>query len=311
MTGGVDVSIIVVSWNTRDLLVQCLQSIAHDVQTLQHSAAETILVDNGSNDGSVAMVQEHFPWVHLSANAQNVGFARANNQAIRRSSGRYVLLLNSDAMLQKGSLTSLIDFADSHPDAGIVGPRLINADGTFQASLNDFPTLPSIIREAWGLAKLLSGNAYYPSYPPEKSLEPCSCDWVGGACLLARSRAIEQVGLLDEGFFMNSEEVDWCYRMHQAGWQVWYTPAVSVIHLGGASASRRGAIQRMRLYEGKARFLHKHHGALSAQVARSQLRTSSAGKAILYRLRYLMRRKSLDLQQAQAYWQVATQRKWV
>ncbi len=167
------------------------------------------------------MVRARFPGVRLIENSENVGFARANNQAIALAQGRYVLLLNSDTVVPDGALASLIAFAEGHPEAGVVGARLLNPDGSFQAGPNRFPTLLSTVLGAWGVVQYLTRNSYYPSLGPEHSREAQQCDWVGGACLLARRSAIDQVGLLDEQFFMNSEEVDWCFRMKQHGWQVW------------------------------------------------------------------------------------------
>lgn len=312
-------SLIIINWNTRDLLAQCLESVAKSVRTFERSnglprvrrGVQTCVVDNASTDGSAEMVRERFPWVHLIENTENVGFARANNQALKRSSGRYVLLLNSDAMLGANSLANLVAFADSHPQAGIIGVKLLNADGSFQAALNDFPSPFTALLEGWGIMQALQKNPYYPSYTPLRSQRATTCDWVGGACLLARSKAIRQVGLLDETFFMNSEEVDWCYRMWESGWEVWYTPDVEVVHLGGGSANRRSAAQRMRLYAGKVRFLEKHYGAFAAHLARISFRLSSGVKSLAYQARFLIKRREADAMQSKSHWHVFRCKNWI
>jgi len=244
-------------------------------------------VDNASADGSAQMVRERFPWARLIENAENVGCARANNQAIRRSKGRYVLLLNSDAMVLRDTLSHLISFADTHPHAGIVGARLLNSDGSFQAGGNDFPTLISELFLLTGTAKWIY-SPYFPSYPPEESKTTRRCDWVGGACLLARRTAIETVGLLDEGYFMYTEEIDWCYRMHQAGWEVWYHAEAPVIHYSGSSANRASELQLQRLYASKARFLECDAGSSIAHVFRASVRVAALAQAMRWYMASLL-----------------------
>ncbi len=296
----VDLSLIIVNWNTRELLADCLASVirshrsgvrGQEPEGLTPDACslttEVFVVDNASSDGSAAMVRERFPWARLIENAENVGFAQANNQGVRQAIGRYVLLLNSDTVVPAGAPESLIAFGEAHPQAGIVGAKLLNPDGSFQAGPNQFPTLASVMLESWGIIQRLTRNPYYPSFPPARSATPLQCDWVGGACLLARRAAIEQVGLLDEHFFMNSEEVDWCYRMKRRGWEVWYTPTATIIHLGGASAQRSTPAQRLRTYRGKALFFAKHHGQIAGRLAQAHFRATSALKAVAYGARFL------------------------
>lgn len=305
-----DLSIIIVNWNTRDLLARCLESVILGTGELGSPITEVIVVDNASSDGSAAMVRRDFPGVQLIENSENVGFARANNLGIVLATGRYVLLLNSDTLLPQGILESLLAFADAHPQAGIVGAKLVNLDDSFQAGPNRFPTLASVVLESWGVIQRITRNPYYPSFLPQRSSVPQECDWVGGACLLARRVAIEQVGLLDEAFFMNSEEVDWCYRMRQGGWEVWYTPASSVIHLGGASANRSTAMQRIRNNRGKVLFLSKHHGALAGWLAQTNFRATSFLKAMTYSLRFVFTRNQRYHEQAASHWAVARETDW-
>lgn len=302
-----DLSVVIVNWNTRELLSDCLRSV---YETAEGIRFEVFVVDNASTDGSAAMVRDRFPLVRLIENLENVGFARANNQAMRQANGRYALLLNSDTILTANNLLALMQFGNDHPYAGIVGVKLVNADGTFQAAFNDFPTWQSVLLETWGMPQRFSRNRYYPSYPPEESMDARPCNWVGGACLLARRAAIEKVGLLDEGFFMYSEEMDWCYRMWEKRWEVWYTPGVEVIHLGGASADRLSSTQRMRMYASKVRFIEKHRGRLAACAVGLNFRGSSFAKALGYELGCLIRRDDGLHELAMSHWEVALKRSW-
>ncbi len=253
-----DLSILIVSWNTRELLGQCLASVfAHPPA----GPCEVLVVDNGSRDGSAALVRERFPQVKLVEARANLGFARANNLGLSLARGRYLLLLNSDTLVLPGTLDRLIACADRHPEAGVLGGRLLNADGSLQASWARFPTL-------W--SELLGRNvrARCPLGRPAGQAQVYDVDWVGGACMLVRPQAVAQVGALDEDFFMYSEETDWCYRMRRHGWRVHYLADGPVVHLGGGSASRADGMQLTRLYEGKLRFFRKHYGPRQAQLLR-------------------------------------------
>lgn len=319
---SVDLSVIIVNWNTRELLAACLRSVEGErfkaagseaqpsTLNLRPLTAEVFVIDNASTDGSARMVRERFPWVKLIENAENVGFAAANNQGIGKATGRYVLLLNSDTVAPPAALEALVAFGDAHPRAGIVGARLVDPDGSFQAGPNRFPTLATVVLESWGLIQRLTRNPYYPSYPPERSQTSQRCDWVGGACLLARRTAIDQAGVLDESFFMNSEEVDWCYRMKQHGWEVWYAPAAAIVHLGGASAQRSTAAQRLRTYRGKVLFLAKHHGRVAGRLAQAHFQATSALKALAYGARFLIGRDRRYRDQAASHWVVAQEADW-
>jgi N-acetylglucosaminyl-diphospho-decaprenol L-rhamnosyltransferase len=228
---AVDVSIILVSWNTRGLLLACIDSLPAAIGNLR---ADVWVVDNDSHDDSVAAVRSHHPHVRLIENLANVGFAAANNQAIRTSEGRYVLLLNSDTVARPGSIEVLVRFADDHPRAGAVGGQLLNPDGSFQASRSCFPSLWSETLNATGLGRRLYGP-WYPGYGPHQSQQPRRAEVLPGACMLVRRAAIEQIGLMDDAYFMYSEETDWCLRLHRAGWELWYLPDARILHHGGQS----------------------------------------------------------------------------
>ena len=248
-------SIIIVNWNTRELLARCLASI---YQHPPRVPFEVIVVDNASSDGSAAMVRERFPQVRLIENQENVGFAKGNNQAIAASQGKYILLLNSDTVVLPQALNRLIDFIETHPRAGMAGPRLLNPDGSLQPSCTPFPTLA---REAW---RLFHGYRIKPlaEYPMATwdEITPREVDVLMGACLLVRREVIDQIGLLDEAFFMYSEEVDWCLRTKRAGWLVWWVPQASVVHYGGQSSRQASEKMFLQLYRSKVLFFRKHYG---------------------------------------------------
>jgi GT2 family glycosyltransferase len=244
-----DLSISIINWNTHDLLADCLETVERNKDGLR---VEVIVVDNASNDGSQAMVRKRFPYVKLLENRQNLGFARANNQALKESQGRYFMLLNSDALLQTGSLQAMVSFMDSHAKVGIVGAELLNEDGSLQPSWSKFP---SILSEVLG-ANFRSKKRFRTN----NATLAFEVDWVGGACLLIRRATMEQVGPLDERFFMYSEELDWCYRTKQLGWAICYLPGVSVVHLGGQSSRLASRRMKAELYRSKLLFFCKHYG---------------------------------------------------
>lgn len=257
-----DLSIILVSWNTRELLLACLESLPSALGNLN---AAVWVVDNGSTDGSVEAVEARFPTTHVIENRQNVGFAAANNQAIVASSGRYVLLLNSDTIALPGSIVQLVRFADAHPRVGVVGALLLNPDRSFQGSFADFPSLLSELLSVTGLGPRLFGR-WYPNYSLDSSQKARRVDYVQGACMLARRSAIEQAGPMDEQYFMYNEEIDWCLRMAHAGWETWYLPQARIIHYGGQSTRQVRHDMIRALYRSKVRFFRKHYGSAPATL---------------------------------------------
>lgn len=274
-------SIIIVNWNTRDLLVQCLDSVHNTVEDLE---LEVIVVDNGSTDGSVAILKQRFPQVRLIANEENVGFVKANNQALARCQGRYVLLLNSDTQVLSGSLKETVRFMDEHPAAGIAGVRLLNPDGTFQASYTPFPTLWQEFLMLSALGRWLV-RPTFPSLGPqiEKGAQRIK-GYVEGAYLMARGEAVDQIGGLDERIFMYAEDVDWCYRFHQAGWEVWYLPHAPIIHHGGQSSKRRRGRMEAELYCSRVYFFRKHCGKAAAFCLKALIYALTLPKIFIYGL---------------------------
>ncbi len=252
-----DVSIVIVSWNTRAILRDCLESVDRNAGAV---CCEVLVVDNASADDSVAMVREEFPHVRLIENAENRGFAAANNQGIALAAGRYVLLLNSDTVVLDQAIAKTVAFADARPDAAVVGCRVLNADRTLQRTCSMYPSLPNLV---------LSSTYLYKVFPRSRLLGREHMTWwdhdgtrevevVSGCFMLIRREAIEQVGTMDEGFFMYAEETDWCYRFRQAGWKVLYAPVGQIVHLGGKSSEQVKSEMTLQLRSGILRFFRKH-----------------------------------------------------
>jgi N-acetylglucosaminyl-diphospho-decaprenol L-rhamnosyltransferase len=263
-----DLSIIIVNWNTRDLLRECLAALTMDdrrwtmepLSSIVHrlSSTEIIVVDNGSADGSVEMVQREFPDVRLILNESNLGFARANNRGIAMSRGRYVLLLNSDTVASPAALEMLVAFMDAHSEAGVVGPRLLRPDGTAQPyAFGGDPTLGYLLYR--GFSRLR--GRYLHDWETSAIQE---VDWVSGACLMVRRAAIEQAGSLDEAMFMYFEDNEWCLRIRDAGWKVYYDPKAEIVHLGGQSLAKNPAARRA--YYESLRYFYRKHYSRAAQM---------------------------------------------
>lgn len=258
-------SIVIVTWNVRELLFACLTSLRQNVQTSRWSNVETLVVDNASTDGSADMVAAEFPEARLIRNAANVGFAAGNNIGIAASTGRYVLLLNSDTLVPPGTLDALVAFMDAHPQAGACSPRLLRRDGTPQPyAFGKDPTLGYLLRR--GLNRLSIRRPLHDW----SVAEPIRVDWVSGACLLARRTTIEQVGGLDEAMFMYFEDNDWCRRMRLAGWHVYYVPTAAITHVGGAGL-KQNPRARAAYYESLVYFYRKHYGCGSLLLLKGLL----------------------------------------
>lgn len=276
----VTISVIIVNWNTCALLAECIAAVEREIASSPH---DIWVVDNGSHDDSVAMLRRDFPQVNVIESQVNLGFARANNLAMQRSKGRYGLLLNTDALVQPGSIQALLQVAEAAPKAGIVGARLLNPDGTFQASHTRFPTLwqEFLILSTLGRRLL---RPWYPSHGPEEEKGPQRVDYVEGACMLVRREALAEVGGLDEGYFMYAEEVDWCRRMRAAGWEVWYAPAAKVVHIGGASSANRKTGREADLYRSRVRYFRIHHGNLQAELLKAMIVALTGMKQLAHAL---------------------------
>lgn len=262
---NLDLTIVIVSWNTRELLDRCLITLKDDLASISEITNEVFVVDNNSHDKSAEMVSEKHQWVQLIANGDNLGFAKANNQVLRQARGKYILLLNPDTEVKPGALKTLIDFLEKNPKAGIVAPQLLNSDGSIQRSCRQFPTFTGMLFELIGLSKLFpSGSTYGAQFRAYKMLDwdhddTREVDQPEGACLLLRREVIEEVGLLDEGFFMLFEEVDWCYRIKGTGWQIWFTTDAQVMHHYGQSIKQVKTRMILSSHRGLYLFWKKHY----------------------------------------------------
>lgn len=263
-----DLSIVIVSWNVRELLRRCLTSLQGEA--LGGLETEIIVVDNASSDGSVEMASSEYPLVRLLVNSTNAGFARGSNQGLRESTGRYILLLNPDTEILGDALPKMVQFMDDHPQFGIVGPRLLDFKGDLQDSRRRFPSLPNAFFESTILQQWFPQHRllkrFYVQDRPEDSVQ--EVDWLVGACLLARREAVAEVGPLDEDFFMYSEEVDWCHRMKACGWGIAYFPAAQVVHLEGQSSRQELARRDINFHSSRVHFFAKHRGAIASLALR-------------------------------------------
>ncbi len=302
----VDLSIVIVSWNVRDLLRQCLASLLTASDQQPATDIELIVVDNASTDGSAAMVRDEFPAVRLIASDTNLGYPGGNNAGLRVAQGRYVMILNPDTEVRPGALAALVAYADANPDVGVVGPQLLNPDGSVQSSRRRFPTFATALFESTWLQPIaprrLLERYYVLDQPDDATLD---VDWVDGAALMARREAVEQVGLLDEGFFMYSEELDWCRRFRQAGWRVVYLPEAKVVHHRGKSSDQVVAARHIHFNTSKVRYFRKYHGPIVAEVLRLFLLANYFWQIGVEAAKWLVgHRRSLRAERVAAYGQV-------
>jgi len=296
-----DLSIITVSWNVRDLLRRCLRSLPASDSAL---STDVWVVDNASHDGSAAMVREEFPHVRLIENPGNDGFTRANNQALALCRGRHVLLLNPDTEVIGDALQTMVSYLDGHGDVGVVGPQLVYPDGSVQPSRRRFPDLKTMLVESTIVQRLRPDNGvvrrYYMADQPHDALQ--NVDWLVGACLMVRREAMEQAGLLDERFFMYSEEMDWCLRIKQHGWRVVYVPAARVMHHEARSSEQTPAAQHIYFQGSKVAYAAKHFGAARAAILRWYLLATYACELIIEGAKWLVgHKRSLRAQRIAVY----------
>ncbi len=239
-----DLSIVIVSYNTKDMLRDCLKSIPEATHGLK---IETFVVDNNSPDGSANMVEAEFPGVRLIRNSDNAGFTKANNQALSLSAGRHSLILNPDTAARANSLSTLVKFLDEHPEAGAVGPQLLNTDGSLQKSGCRFPSPWREFLDASGLRHFNDAAYEREGWGRDDFNAIIQVDSVSGACLMVRGEVMKQVGALSEDFYMFYEEIEWCWRIRKAGHQVWYVPEAKVVHhwMGSVRQNSEAMTDRM------------------------------------------------------------------
>jgi len=268
-----DLSIIIVNWNVCALLERCLNTVVAGLGGAPGAGAltyEVIIIDNGSTDGSLEMLERSFPWTRRLALGRNLGFAAANNRGLAISRGRYLLLLNPDTEIVGPAIQALCDFMGGQPDAGMLGPQLRYPDGSVQPSRRRFPTYATAFIESTVLQRWLPNHLVLRRYYMQDIRDDVAqeVDWLVGACLCLRREAWEQVGPLDERFFMYSEEVDYAWRLRKAGWRAFYVPAAQVIHHEGGSSEQVMARRLIMFHTAKVQLYAKYFGAFRGQIVR-------------------------------------------
>jgi N-acetylglucosaminyl-diphospho-decaprenol L-rhamnosyltransferase len=298
----IDLSIVILNWNVRDLLDRCLASIRPERFTI-----ETIVVDNASTDDSLDLLRSKYPDVTVIANSINRGFTGGNNQGLRAAHGRYCMILNPDTEIVDDALEQLLVYLGAQPQVGALGPQLLNPDGSIQSSRRRFPTLATAFFEStwlqrWAPRGLLR-RFYLEDVSPSIVQE---VDWLTGACTVFRREALDQVGLYDEqNFFMYSEEVDLCRRVKEAGWKIVYLPAAKVIHHIGKSSDQVVAARHLYFQTSKVHYFRKYHGRFAAAILRSYLLLAYLWQIVLESIKgWLGSKRSLRRARVQAYWQV-------
>ena len=251
-------SIVIVSWNVEELLAACLRSINVNKGDLE---VEVIVVDSASQDGTVAMVREQFPHVTMLAQADNVGFPLGNNIGLAQASGDYLLLLNPDTEIVGDALQTMVSYLSAHPHVGMIGPELLNTDRSHQSSRRRFPTLLTGIFESTWLQTCAPRHILRDYYMEDtRDEEIVSADWVNGACMLTTRDVYERVGGMDPGYFMYSEELDWCRRIKDAGYDITYLPTAKVLHHQGKSSEQAVTHRHINFNRAKLRYFRKFHG---------------------------------------------------
>jgi len=272
-------AVVIVSWNVRDLLTDCLRSLCADLTT-SGLQADIWVVDNGSTDGTPGMVVEAFPQVHLIASPENLGFAAGNNVALREISNlrspisKYIWLLNPDTEVQPGATAALLAALEADPRAGVAGAKLLYTDGSLQQSAFRFPGLAQLVFEFFPLPPRLYDTSLNGRYPRRRyeAQAPFLVDHPLGATMMVRAEAVAQVGLMDEGYRMYCEEIDWCWRMRRAGWRALCVPAARVIHHAGRSTGQVPIPSFVNLWTSRARLYARHHGPLTRRLAQALVR---------------------------------------
>ncbi len=300
---SIDLSIITVSWNVRDLLRECLKSVEQGRRGLN---LEMIVVDAGSNDGSPEMVRQEFPWVKLIVSAENLGFPRGNNIGINIARGRNILLLNPDTAVLEDALSKMVSYLDQQISIGGLGAQLLNPDLSIQSSRRRFPTFWTAIFESTWLQKFAPASiarSYYAQDLPND--ETSDVDWVTGACLMVPRRVIDHVGMLDEAYFMYSEELDWCRRITEAGWRIVYFPQAKIIHHIGKSSEQAVTARHINFQRAKLRYFRKYHGRLTEGILRLFLLLIYTWQMGVEAFKGLLgHKRPLRRQRIRAYWQI-------
>ena len=306
-SADMDLSIVIVNWNVKNLLRNCLQALLDAGELAPSLTTEIIVVDSASTDDSPNLVRDQFPQVRLIASEQNLGYAKGNNVGATAAQGRYIFLLNPDTVVQPEALAPMIDYMEAHPKVGALGPQLLWPDGTIQSSRRRFPTLGSLFWESTLLGQWFPHNRHAQCYhlADQPADQPQKVDWVVGAAILIRREAWLQVGLIDETFFLYFEETDWCRRSAQAGWEMHYLPTAQVTHYEGKSSEQVSPARTLRFQRSKIHYTRKYFGPGWATMLRLFLWTTFAFQWTEESLKWLLgHRRALHRERMVAYSQV-------
>jgi GT2 family glycosyltransferase len=294
-----DLSVSIVNTNNRDIVANCLKSIQ---QSTHRISFEIFVVDNASTDGSEELIRAEFPEVKLILNDAKRGFSTNHNKALAQAQGRYLMILNDDVIVLDGAFDQLVAFMDEHPEGGVVGPKFLNPDGTNQPAFARFGTpFYDLVVRSWQ-------RRFKPgSWDLDQTTE---VDSIGGACMLVRREAVEQVGLLDTAFDpLYSEEREWCYRIREQGWRIYHVPQAQIIHLGGQTRKRTPELWTKVIYQHKLLFFQKHHSAWHVLCYRSLLAILSLGRMAYWGILWLLKpaTREMSLRRLVCHWEVGTQ----
>ncbi|MEP7287437.1 MAG: glycosyltransferase family 2 protein [Chloroflexota bacterium] len=297
----IDLSIIIVSWNVRDLLIVCLDSVLTTTLNI-----EVIVVDSASSDATPAMLRVRYPQVKVLPQTDNIGFTRGNNLGLAVAQGRYLLLLNPDTEIVGDALAQMVSYLDQHTEVGIVGPHTLNTDGSTQSTRRRFPGLLTAIFESTWLQPYAPRSVLDRFYVRDVAdSATADVDWVQGSALMARREVYAQIGALDEQYMMFSEEMDWCKRARTAGWRVVYLGVATIVHHGGKSTEQVAGFKHVYFQQSKLRYFRKYHGLLVALFLRVFLVVSYAYQLLIEAIKgALGHRRDLRRERVSMYWQV-------
>lgn len=297
-----ELTVVIVSWNVRELLARCLRSVRASLAA-GGLAGRVVVVDSASTDGSAEMVRHDFPGVTLLALGENRGFAAACNAALaptppplpgrqgdRKTGGRAFLILNADVEVEEEAIPLLLAYLEAHPEVGVAGPQLRSPDGTVQSSRRRFPTVGTLFWESTLLEEYFPGNPWARRYRMEDRPDDVEqeVDWLVGACLLVRAEAVAQAGLLDEGYFLYFEELEWLQRIRRAGWRVVYLPSARVIHYGGRSTEQVPLARHLHFQRSKVRYARRTFGPAVSSLLRLFLLATHAWKFLVEGAKFLL-----------------------
>ncbi|MCA9890099.1 MAG: glycosyltransferase family 2 protein [Anaerolineae bacterium] len=300
-----DVSIIIVSWNVEDLLQDCLDSIKSSGLKLAgpDANAEIIIVDSASHDGTVDIILEKYPEIILLPQDENIGFVKGNNIGLGTAKGQYLFLLNPDTEIIGDAIQKMAAYMDENPQVGIVGPRTLNSDGTTQSTRRRFPTKALAFFESTWLQPYAPKSMLANFYLEEKDDHATfAVDWVQGSAMMVRREVYDAIGGLDEAYIMYSEELDWCHRAKDAGWNVVYLGSASIVHHGGKSSEQAGSWKHIHFQKSKLRYFEKYHGKLFAGVLRQFLRLNYYWQILIESVKSLLgHKRTLRQERIQTY----------